>query len=436
MDKLFFKKNTIARVEHFWILLLTLDWNRFSFWVKFKEILNHINWSNMNLLINNFSNQLWEKEIRQFINILLKKWIIIYSSSNINSKLKLIENNFITEDCLSFPRTVYRELTQLCNLECIHCYSASMIKWFKWLDFNEIKNTIDELIDRWVEFLNIWWWEPMIYKDIYKTLYYAISKWLTIEMTTNWILINDDSIKKLKKTWIKFIQISLDGSHKNIYEKIRRKSDFNKVISAINKLIEAWFVLSVNTVLMKHNKDDIINIIKLCKNLWVNYFKVSPLMETWRWSSNVLDLQLSLNEYKNIYKNIIKYKQSHLKDDMKIIIYQNILKPDIKNIDWMPDNHYWCPASRTTCWIDSYWNVYPCSYMNHKELCCWNIKEQSLLDIRSKSDIMNKIRNIDKITWKCSNCDFLDLCRWGCRATSYLRYKKLDATDPLCVVNI
>ncbi|EKD25622.1 MAG: radical SAM protein [uncultured bacterium (gcode 4)] len=435
MHKFYFKKDTLIRIEHFWILLLTLDWRRFSIWNEFKPILTHIHWWNIDLLLK-FGKKIWETKIVRLIEALVEKWILIYSLKKINSKLRIIENDFISNDCLSFPRTVYWELTQSCNLECIHCYSNSMVKWFKWLDFDTIKKTIDELIDKWVEFLNIWWWEPLMYKDLYKTLDYAISGWLVIEMTTNWTLIGEESIKKLKQVWMKFIQISLDWSCKEIYEKIRKKSDFDKVINSIKLLIASWFVVSINTVLMKHNKDDIINIIKLCNSLWVSYFKVSPLMETWRWFTNMDNIQLSLIEYKKIYKTLLKYKKDHWSDAIKIIIYQNILKPDVKNINWMPKEHFWCPAWRTTCWIDPYWNVYPCSYMNQKELSCGNIKEQSLSDIWSKSEIMANIRNIDKISWKCSHCKFLDLCRWWCRAMAYLRYKKIDATDPLCVVNL
>lgn len=430
LTKIYFKKDTLARVEHFWILLLTLDGRRFVIWSKFKHILNMIQWSTKSLLIKEFN----KKDIEELIDDLIEKWIIIYSSEKINSELKIVENSFVSEDCLSFPRTVYREVTQLCNLECIHCYSDSKIKWFKWLDFDIAKKLINELVDKWVEFLNIWWWEPLMYKYIYDVIKYASSKWLMIEITTNWTLINKESINKLKGVWIKFIQISLDWSNKEIYEKIRKKANFEKVIESIKLLIQNWFIVSVNTVLMKYNKDDIINIIELCKKIWVNYFKVAPLMETWRWWVN--DIQLKLSKYKRIYTEILKYKGNNVSQKMKIIIYQNILQPEVKNIKWMPDDHFWCPAWRTTCWIDSFWNVYPCSYMNHKELICGNISHQTLWDIWTNSEVMKTLRNIDQIKWACSSCKFINLCRWWCRAMSYLRYKKLDESDPLCVVNL
>lgn len=436
MDKLYFKKKLLIRIEHFWILLLSLDWKRFSISKEFKDILYSIEWADSKVLIEKFGKQLWNDKIIKLIESLHGKWLLIYSSNKLNSNVKIIENDFISKDSLSFPRTVYRELTQLCNLSCIHCYSNWMVKWFEWLPFDIIKNTIDELVQKWVEFLNIWWWEPLIYKDIYKVLKYAIGKWLMIEMTTNWTLINEQSIKKLKETGLKFIQISLDGSNKKIYEKIRVGASFERVVNSIKLLVSSWFTVSVNTVLMKYNQGDEINIIKLCKNLWVNYFKVSPLMETWRWSINMNEIQMSLIDYKKIYKKLLKYKESHKEDDMQIIIYQNILKPEVKNISWMPENHFWCPAWRTTCAIDSFWNVYPCSYMNHKALVCWNIVTQSLWAIWATSNIMLKIRNIENLSWKCSSCDFLKLCRWWCRAMAYLRHQKIDASDPLCVVNI
>lgn len=330
-------------------------------------------------------------------------------------------------------------IEKLLNYVILNVYIVIQVLWvndFPDLIFLLSKKTVDELVDKWVEFLNIWWGEPLMYKDIYTMLEYAISKWLMIEITTNWMLINKQSIEKLKKIWVKFIQISLDWSNKQIYEKIRRKWNFDKVIESIKLLISSWFVVSVNTVLMKYNEHDILNIIELCKTMWVSYFKVSPLMETWRWLTHMHEIQLSLLEYKAIYKKLLTYKKDNESDPMKLIIYQNILRPEVKNIQWMPEEHFWCPAWRTTCWIDSYGNVYPCSYMNHQELSCWNIQDQSLSDIWSKSSIMSDIRNIDKILWKCSDCSFLQLCRWWCRAMAYLRDKKTNTSDPLCVVNV
>lgn len=430
MNKYYFKKNTLLRIEHFGVLLFTLDGRRFSISKEFAFVLKLLQGKTIEELIGVWWNEN-PQDLIDLIESLKNKWIIIESEYSINSVVKIIENDYVSDDCLSFPRTVYRELTQVCNLHCIHCYSEGENVGYKWLWFDEIKWVIDELINKGVEFLNIWWGEPLLYKDIFKVLDYAISKWLMIEMTTNGTLLNKNTIERLLSTWLKFIQISLDWSTKEIYETIRVGSNYNTVINSIKALVENWITVSVNTVLMQPNKKDIFNIVNLCESLWVSYYKVSPLMETWRWTDP--SLQLDKNELKQIYMDLLAYKKQN-NNKMKIIIYQNVLEPVVKNISRMPENHYWCPAGRSTCSIDFNGNVYPCSYMNHKQLVCGNIKNQTLSKIWRDSSVLKELRNISELEWKCKTCSFLSLCRWWCRAMAYLRNNKITATDPLCVI--
>lgn len=72
--------------------------------------------------------------------------------------------------------------------------------------------------------------------------------------------------------------------------------------------------------------------------------------------------------------------------------------------------------------------------MNHPELSCGNIADTPLSQIWKKSQMMAKIRDVKQLFGKCAKCRHLSLCRGGCRAMAYLRYQKIDASDPLCVV--
>jgi len=435
MNKIFFKKDTLIRKEHFWLLLLTLDGRRFLVSPKFIEVLKIINWNTLENINKTFSN-FNEWEIENLINLLVKKEILVLREKYNIFNIKILENDFISKDTMSFPRTVYWEATQICNFKCIHCYSESNTKWFEWLELAIIKNLIDEMVKNWVEFFNIGWWEPLMYEHIFEIIKYCFTKWLRIELTTNWSLLNDYNIKKLKHCWLKFIQISIDWSNKKSFEEMRPWSNFELIKENIKKLVVNDFIVSVNTVLTKINHLEILDIINLSEKLGTSFYKVSPLMETWRWWDNMKNIQLSLKELKNVYEWIFDFQKNNRNKKFNVIVNKNVLKPSIKNISWMPDCHYWCPAWRSTCWIDSYWNVYPCSYMNNEDLICWNIQNESLLDIWKQSKIMKDIREVDKIDWKCDSCKYIDTCRWWCRATAYLRYNKLNASDPLCVANL
>jgi len=42
------------------------------------------------------------------------------------------------------------------------------------------------------------------------------------------------------------------------------------------------------------------------------------------------------------------------------------------------------------------------------------------------------MRNLERLEARCMECEFLSLCRGGCRASAYENTGRLDATDPLC----
>ena len=74
-------------------------------------------------------------------------------------------------------------------------------------------------------------------------------------MTTNAILINDNIIEQMKKTWMTTISISLDGLENSHNEFRRVKGSYSKIIENIQKLKKANFLnyLQITTVANKLN---------------------------------------------------------------------------------------------------------------------------------------------------------------------------------------
>ena len=428
MKRLFLATWCLVRREHFGTLILLSYWKRFRVDNKFFDILKYVHWKTLEEILALVN--LNKEEIINFISDCKKKWII--SNTPNKKQPRIIENEYISDDCLSFPRTVYRECTRKCNYKCIHCYSSSWVNTKGEIPFTIVKKLIDEISKYWWEFFNIWGWEPLLYPKIYSTIAYAKKKGIPTEITTNWFCLDDTNIQKLKKSGLKFIQVSIDWASQEIYWKIRIGGEINKVKKNIEKLIAAWFVVSICTVVNKINYNEIFDIIDLCIKMWVQYYRILPCIEVGR-GSEITNLQISKTEFQELYKKIL-----HLSDQdlqwLKISFNENLVVPNRKNIDWMPEDHYGCSAGRTTCWIDAYGNVYPCSYMLFDKLLCGNIKEQSLMDIWRQSNVMSDIRKIGTIYGKCHDCSYLKLCRGGCRAAAYAKHNSLDAEDPLCSI--
>jgi len=426
--KFYFSHDVLIRKEFFGTLILLLNGQRFIIDNKFIPILKALPSS---------SAQICKKtgvpleEIAVFLESLKEKGIVANIPKLDIPNVRIVEKKFISQDCLSFPRTVYWECTRRCNFRCIHCYSSSGIEGAKGMSLVNTKKMIDELSQNGVEFLNIGGGEPLLYPHIYKTLRYAADSHLMVEMTTNGSLINDQVIKKLSLAGLEFIQVSLDGACGKTYQKIRKGGNFDLVVSNIKKLAEK-FTVSICMVATKLNFKETDELVQLSKKLGAKYFRVIPLLGVGR-GSKLSNIQLSTQEFRDYHKSIQQLKEKE-KNNIYIQLNENLILPDRKNITWMPEEHYGCPAGRTTCGIDPNGNVYPCSYMNFKELLCGNITEQSLLSIWQTSTILKDIRQVNHLKGKCSDCKYLDDCRGGCRASAYLKNRKINDSDPLCSI--
>jgi len=421
--KIFFTKNILIRKEHFGTLILLRNGLRFVVDNKLFVIFKFLN-----------KNNCWPKDKSIDVSIVreLENNGIITNNKVETGNIKFVKNAFVSKDCLSFPRTVYWECTTKCNYNCIHCYSSSNISNINGLPFSKVKKLINELSKKGTEFLSIGGGEPVLYLHIYKTIKYAAEKGLTIEMTSNGSLLNQVVRENLKKSGLKFLQISLDGITSETYSRIRRGGNLDLVLSNIVPASKE-FVLSLCTVVNKINIDEIPKIINYSKKIGAKHYRVLPLMSVGR-GKNIESFQLSGVEWRklNAYLQVRKGREKKL----NIQLNENLVLPKQKNIEWLPINHFGCSAGRTTCSIDAFGNIFPCSFMELPLLNCGNILKNNLAYIWKNSKVLKEIRELDHVNGRCGKCKHLSVCRGGCRAAAYSKNDKLDDSDYLCSVDI
>jgi pyrroloquinoline quinone biosynthesis protein E len=97
--------------------------------------------------------------------------------------------------------------------------------------------------------------EPLLNKDFFAMLEYARKKWLWARTTINGSLLHlNDNFKKLVDSRVRDVNISIDGSSKDVYESIRVGGNFEqlkencKLINNYNNkvkktIVRAWVVL-------------------------------------------------------------------------------------------------------------------------------------------------------------------------------------------------
>lgn len=181
------------------------------------------------------------------------------------------------------PSTITITLTNRCNLYCMMCDHWKN-KSKEELSLEKIKNIIDQISKWGIKEIDLSGGEPFVRKDIFDIIKYATEKNIAINITTNATLLDKRKIEKLINSSVTRIQISLDGAKPETHDLIRgKKGSFEKVMETIdcfNKLKgEKDIKLNVTTVIMKQNLSELMDLIKLAKELKLNSITFQPVVD-------------------------------------------------------------------------------------------------------------------------------------------------------------
>ena len=140
------------------------------------------------------------------------------------------------EEIPKFPIQIDFELNYSCNFSCSMCTWSSEVTSGKgkktWFNFEHFKKVIDMGVDNGLSAIRLNYInEPFIRKDIFEFIKYAkLRGILDIYLSTNGSLLTENIIKKLIDSGLTRLQVSIDATTKETFNKIRQGGDFNKVI--------------------------------------------------------------------------------------------------------------------------------------------------------------------------------------------------------------
>lgn len=177
----------------------------------------------------------------------------------------------------SMPESVGFELTTKCNLNCVMCYQKEERLLGKQdLSFGQIKKVLDNM--PFLKRASLIGSEIFMRPDIFEIFKEFQRRGIKLYLTTNGTLINKNNIEKLRKfkNTIRGIGFSLDGL-KETHNKIRGGDIFDKVIESIN-LVKKDFNVSVNSVMLENNLNELYDLVKFLSNTGVVNFGLTMEM--------------------------------------------------------------------------------------------------------------------------------------------------------------
>ncbi len=329
--------------------------------------------------------------------------------------------------------------TNNCNLKCSHCYhnyeNSDSSQKNNLMDFNEIKNMIDDLEDLTQKWnfsprFQISGGEPLMRKDLMEILDYTSSLGMETNILTNGTLISKNKAKELSQRGVKRIQISIDGK-KETHNKIRgRDYAYEKSLKGISNCNNEGILVNVSMTLMQSNKKDLEDVVISALDAGagiVGFQSYVPNKDLGINDPEFIDAKGTYNLFQSIrglrkkYEGKIKVLETEVL--WQIMQWDTKLKQEARKTGKFLSG---CGVGFSGVSVLADGTIYPCRRL---PIPLGNIKDTKLKDLMLNNETLKNLRDFNKLKENC--CEDVYYCK-GCRAIAYATTGDYMAKDPMC----
>ncbi|UGV41810.1 radical SAM protein [Methanococcoides orientis] len=265
------------------------------------------------------------------------------------------------------PEQVTISITEDCPNNCIHC-ALPDTKNRASLSAEDVKSTIDQVLDMGSTFIVFDGGEPLVYEGLEELISYVDGDLATTGMFTSGVGLTKERAISLKEAGLDMLSISLDSSTEKGHDTMRgRVGVFKDAIGAVKNSLDAGLLVNIYVVISPGNIDELDDFYKIATDLGVHEISFFEIVPTGRWM-NRLDEMMTADDHKK-FDDFVKRTESM--DGPKVFAIPHVLKK------------MGCFAGRKWLHITPEGDIFPCSCL---PLSFGNIHEDKL------SDVWRKIR--------------------------------------------
>lgn len=200
---------------------------------------------------------------------------------------------------LKGPLNVMWDMTNRCNLNCMHCYNSSGIEaQYRDLTDEEMMVIGRHIVEAGIPVVCFCGGEPLLRYPLIVNLAKLLSEnGIVVNMVTNGLLLTDDRLKELKNSGINGIQISLDSYSPEIHDKFRGKPGaYQKALEAIQKILLFGIVPDVTFIPTKMNYKGVGEVIDILYSMGIKKLNSMPFIPIGRGYANKEELKMNSQE--------------------------------------------------------------------------------------------------------------------------------------------
>ncbi len=194
----------------------------------------------------------------------------------------LVKPGDIAAEDLGAPLYVGWQITNECNLACLHCIEESGPgKAFKdELSRDEALRVIDQLIEGEVPYVSFSGGEPMLHPRFFEMAGRLTAAGVGLKVETNGHYLTPENCARLAEIGIKAAQVSLDGARRDSFNRMRVRGRFETALGGIRNLRKAGVPIEINFVPAKFNIEETSEVVDLAFREGAYSFYTGKLMYT------------------------------------------------------------------------------------------------------------------------------------------------------------
>lgn len=333
-------------------------------------------------------------------------------------------------------KEIWLHTNNFCNLTCRHCLVSSSPFADKGLPLEKMKDVISQSFSLGVRRFYFTGGEPFARADIFELVHKVLSYNDTeLLILTNATLFTKERLEKLKAFPRErlHLQVSVDGSAKEVNDAIRGKGTFEKICGCLHSLKEAGFTPTLTVVVTKANAEDIPNMPRFVRAMGLSRLHLLWLHKRGR-AMEQNDMALSVDELIEVVKKTLAAaNQLNVEVDNFTNAVTRLLSPAGEKYDISM-------AGYESLCVYSDGEVYPSAALaNIKELSCGNILHRSLEEIYKYSRVLMMFRGATVVNKEvCKECPLKFICGGGDIEHSYYyshddsKQRSILGEDPYC----
>jgi len=336
------------------------------------------------------------------------------------------------------------EVTQACDLACVHCRaSAQSDRHPMELSTDEGKQLIDQIAALRVPVFVLTGGDPIKRPDLFELIGHARQAGVRVSLTPSATpLLTKEIVIRLKAAGLARLAVSMDGACAETHDAFRGMTgSFARTLDAVRWANQVGLPVQINTTFSRRNIGEIDDIVALLEQLKITLWSVFFLVPTGR--GKLADL-LNADEFEQVFEKLydlsrkatFDIKTTEAQHYRRFVLQQRASErragitstQQEKMLDTIGRAPRGLNDGKGFVFISHTGEVYPSGFM---PVSAGSIRGQSLESIYRESPLFLGLRNPDQLEGKCGQCEFRQICG-GSRARAHALTGNPYGEEPCC----